>query len=57
MVPSCGAAWGRGCGDVQGFSWFRSAQVRMEGHFSDAENGMSKKNLPQLISIVNLGTL
>jgi hypothetical protein len=29
----------------------------MEGHFSDAENGMSKKNLPQLISIVNLGTL
>jgi hypothetical protein len=39
------------------FPGFKARSSGWEGHSKGTENGMSKKNLPQLISIVNLGTL
>jgi hypothetical protein len=39
------------------FPGFNQRRPRWKGHSSGTENGINKKHLPQLISIVNLGTL
>jgi hypothetical protein len=38
----------------QGFSWFQTTQAAIESYSSAHENGINKKRLPHLNSVVNL---